>query len=212
VNSPKCSPLAILGRRRGTRVFTGKSQEVADCFRLARRRPKLTLRRMLPPATRARGARLARTVPIFFSFIALAATTAIGHGTAGCTGNACVELPALSTGDLSCASDEDCQLVSIGTVCACDCNCPDIAANTAAWTRMNSELRPVFSSTRCTNPACECPDAGGPRCFEHQCTRQTGVSESLPDSGNDAQANDVGADTIGDAHGSKPADASSEEP
>ena len=82
----------------------------------------------------------------------------------------CVEAPTLDPSDLTCDIDEDCATVWTGMLCACGCNCPTIAGNTAAYTRVGAVLSAVLQHpATCSEPPCECPALGIPRCFAHQC-------------------------------------------
>jgi hypothetical protein len=82
----------------------------------------------------------------------------------------CVEAPTLGPSDLSCTSDQDCTRVWTGTLCSCGCNCPTGPGNAAAYTRIGAALGAVIQhSTACSEPPCECPALGVPRCFAGQC-------------------------------------------
>jgi hypothetical protein len=117
----------------------------------------------------ARGVTLVRIAALPLALISLAAVSVVGDGTAGCSGNKCVDFPAPSQGDLSCDTDEDCTLVPSGTECACDCNCGGVAANQAFLTKLTTP--PPFANTSCSRGSgCGCPAQYLSRCIAGQCT------------------------------------------
>jgi hypothetical protein len=85
-------------------------------------------------------------------------TSVADAGTDGSTdGGLCIEIPALAASDLSCDSDQDCTLARSGSVCSCQCSCPEAVANSAAYERIEALAEPALVwRSSCDSGACGC--------------------------------------------------------
>ena len=78
-------------------------------------------------------------------------------------GSQCIDFePAPS--DLTCGSDQDCELVRSGAVCIGQCSCGDTPVNTGASARFASDTAPLKLES------CPCAFEGEARCLAGQCT------------------------------------------
>jgi hypothetical protein len=105
-----------------------------------------------------------------------------GIGTRATEGGAgCLDLEVLPA-DLSCASDQDCELVRTGEVCDGQCSCGGYTpVNAAAGARFESETASVTFSEDC---GCPPSTDEAPRCLDGQCTLCIGDQpEGCGDSG-----------------------------
>jgi hypothetical protein len=87
----------------------------------------------------------------------------IGTGATGGSGAGCVDLE-VAPSDLSCESDQDCELVRTGQICNGQCSCGDTPVNAAAGERFQTDTASL------TLEACPCADPGEARCLGGQCT------------------------------------------
>ncbi len=110
-----------------------------------------------------------------------------GTGTTD-SGAACVDLEIVPS-DVSCGSDQDCELVRTGEVCNGQCSCGDTPVNAAAGARFQSETASL------TLEACPCADPGEARCLGGQCTLCGFGPDQLAGCG-DAGIEDAGIATV----------------
>jgi hypothetical protein len=98
-------------------------------------------------------------------------TSVADAGTDGSTdGGLCIEIPALAASDLSCDSDQDCTLARSGSVCSCQCSCPEAVANSAAYERIEALAEPALVwRSSCDSGFCGCVSDVLLHCFAHQC-------------------------------------------
>jgi hypothetical protein len=96
----------------------------------------------------------------------------------------CVDLEVFPP-DLSCGSDQDCELVRTGEVCSGQCSCGDTPVNAAAGARFQSEIASL------TLEGCPCAFQGEPRCLGSQCTL-CGLGPDQPAGCGDSETTTIG--------------------
>jgi hypothetical protein len=87
-------------------------------------------------------------------------------------GSSCVDVT-ITPSDVSCGSDQDCDLIRSGEVCNGQCSCGDTPVNAAAASRFQTETASLKLAS------CPCAFPGEPRCLAGQCTL-CGVGSNQP--------------------------------
>jgi hypothetical protein len=105
-------------------------------------------------------------------------------GTGGTDGgSACVNIEVVPS-DLSCGSDQECELVRTGKVCNGQCSCGDTPVNAASATRFQ------FETASLSLEGCPCAFEGEARCLGGQCTL-CGLGPNQPAGCGDAETTTV---------------------